>query len=809
MNVNLLQKTFLFLMICFFSNSYLNAENVLYSEDFNACTMPTGWLTGLNGTPAVWEIGTPNNPEAGGTSIDGTCMAYFDDNVLGADILPGTVRLTSPVIDASAYSSIILNLDVHFRSHDINATYLEIVLVNTVALTIQEQVTIYRQDVSGSLYSSFVSEEIDVSQFSGGSFQIAFGFNDGNGQSWWAGIDNLVVTGAGSISCANAETITVDGGCLSANNRTNAFEGALPACNDNTSSAIWYNFAAPASGTATIKTNARYNDLLTVFSGNCNSMVELTCTDADLYGFEGEKLMLTGLTPSANYLIRVSGVSGTFGATQGDFCIEVVDGGNVFFPPTNDLCSNAVPLTIDANCTEGHNYYATFDGPIPSLNNRSDASIWYSFMAPNSGEVIIHSGADFADVITVFNGSCGSLTEVGGTDFGQNLTLTGLTTNMTYYIQVTSFFNSINGEVCMQITTPPTAPNNDLCGNATHINIGETCTTGTNTLSGFEGVSTSCVVKPQHSIWYSFNAPASGRTKMKTGADFPHVVSVFSGTCGTMTEQGCYLNPDRCGEAVAFNNLVPGALYYVQIASAENPFGYIQGDVCLQILDNENPPIKLKVKAFLEGMYDTNTGSMSTDLSIGGYVPFDQPYNRTPWNYEGNECSAFIPSTVVDWVLIELRDATDKDVIVASKASLLLADGTIADGGRDGVLFDGIVENGQYYVVLRHRNHLAVLSSTLVTLPNEDTYDFSLDASLASGTAQMKDMGDGSFALIGGDFTGDGVITVLDFNLYSTQASLLNTYISGDINGDQSVTVADFNLYQINSSIIGVEEIRY
>lgn len=60
-----------------------------------------------------------------------------------------------------------------------------------------------------------------------------------------------------------------------------------------------------------------------------------------------------------------------------------------------------------------------------------------------------------------------------------------------------------------------------------------------------------------------------------------------------------------------------------------------------------------------------------------------------------------------------------------------------------------------------------------------------------------------------GDINADGVITVADFNLYSTETSKINVYSPADLDMNKNVTVADFNLYKANSSKIGIPEIKY
>ncbi len=60
----------------------------------------------------------------------------------------------------------------------------------------------------------------------------------------------------------------------------------------------------------------------------------------------------------------------------------------------------------------------------------------------------------------------------------------------------------------------------------------------------------------------------------------------------------------------------------------------------------------------MEGPF--NGTDMNTDLTDLTYVPLNQPYNTSPWNYTGTESVGSIPnSDVVDWILIELRDAAN------------------------------------------------------------------------------------------------------------------------------------------------------
>ena len=225
-------------------------------------------------------------------------------------------------------------------------------------------------------------------------------------------------------------------------------------------------------------------------------------------------------------------------------------------------------------------------------------------------------------------------------------------------------------------------------------------------------------------------------------------------------------------------------------------------------LTTQNLPVRLK--AYLQGAYNPEITAMSNTLQNSNLLPLQQPYNSEPWNYTGNEAFAnknLFPSNVVDWVLVEVRDAANENAFLTSKAALLLQDGTVRDVSLDveeGVYFSGLDANTDYRFALRHRNHLAVMTSTAFSLPNATAYNFSMAASQALGENQLQEVEAGVFALSSGDFDGNSVMTVLDFNLYFSQLATLNAYTLGDANLDGKVTVADYSLYVPNSSLIGV-----
>ncbi|MBK8470945.1 MAG: choice-of-anchor B family protein [Sphingobacteriales bacterium] len=221
-------------------------------------------------------------------------------------------------------------------------------------------------------------------------------------------------------------------------------------------------------------------------------------------------------------------------------------------------------------------------------------------------------------------------------------------------------------------------------------------------------------------------------------------------------------------------------------------------------------PTAVHCRLILGGAYQATSGLMRNNLSAN-LLPTAQPYNTAPWYYQGNETIANPPADAVDWILVELRPVANIEQITAQTAVLLHQDGTLtAANGASGAQFSGVAA-GTYYIVVRHRNHLAVISQTPVSLPNTASNAYDVTAqNAAMGNNQTYFVGNGDvYALRPGDFNANGIITVEDYNLYTTQIAQINTYLSGDLTLDGNVTVHDFNQYLPQASIIGISVVRY
>ena len=164
---------------------------------------------------------------------------------------------------------------------------------------------------------------------------------------------------------------------------------------------------------------------------------------------------------------------------------------------------------------------------------------------------------------------------------------------------------------------------------------------------------------------------------------------------------------------------------------------------------------------------------------------------------------------IVDWVLVELMDHNFGTI--ERKAALLKSDGEVVDATTGSTLiFCNLDQTETYYVVMRHRNHLDIISTNPIPINNGTiNYDFTIVENIMGGEDQLVELSNGIYGILSGDFDGNGTITVSDFILFIQQLSTINQYIQSDANLDGSVTLTDFNLLLPNISKLGVLPIRY
>ncbi|WP_420572841.1 hemagglutinin protein [Kordia sp.] len=214
------------------------------------------------------------------------------------------------------------------------------------------------------------------------------------------------------------------------------------------------------------------------------------------------------------------------------------------------------------------------------------------------------------------------------------------------------------------------------------------------------------------------------------------------------------------------------------------------------------PSFKIKIDpiVFLQGpLFSQNTtGLMNDDLRSNNYIPTTSPYadnatvDTSVFTITGN-------NAIVDWVWIELRQENNNTKIVTAKSALLQRDGDVValDGSSTLVLNAAL---GNYHVVIKHRNHLSVMSANPISLSKNSTTTVNFtDNSIASfGSNAQVELASTELALWAGNVNGDDIVQYSGTNpdVPSILSEVLNN--SGNFLNFPTYIVQGYNIHDIN-----------
>lgn len=184
----------------------------------------------------------------------------------------------------------------------------------------------------------------------------------------------------------------------------------------------------------------------------------------------------------------------------------------------------------------------------------------------------------------------------------------------------------------------------------------------------------------------------------------------------------------------------------------------------------------LNVKAYLQGYY-VGSGQMA-DVLLNQGVHTN-------------------PSLDADTLQVQLREPNAPYNLVFQKNVILKQDGSLS------VASTGIIGQS-YYLVIKHRNHIASWSTHPILINTLTQYDFSIAANRVYGDNQHE-VESGIFAFYTGDINQDGIIDGLDYNEWENDSNnFAGGYFSTDLNGDGIVDGLDFIYWeQNNNNFIG------
>ena len=226
-------------------------------------------------------------------------------------------------------------------------------------------------------------------------------------------------------------------------------------------------------------------------------------------------------------------------------------------------------------------------------------------------------------------------------------------------------------------------------------------------------------------------------------------------------------------------------------------FGETQ-DYIVNIID----PTKVVVaaKVFLQGaIINPNTGEeslMRDDLRIaGGIYGTTSPYSDGATISNAVAMDDAGPNSMVDWVWVELRDATDPTIVIEGKSGVLQRDGDLVDVNDDRItplVFNATA--GNYHLVVNHRNHLPIRTAATISLSNATTaVNLSNDINtINGGSSAIINMGNGILAMLGGDFDENGQIQSTDLNQVISRLGS-SGYNEADIDMNGQIQTIDIN----------------
>ena len=440
-----------------------------------------------------------------------------------------------------------------------------------------------------------------------------------------------------------------------------------------------------------------------------------------------------------NYSIPVTGACGTENAT-----------GTITVTPNNTITlSSAVGTDAQTKCintaitdityiTTGATG-ATFSG-LPTGVSGS----WIANVVTISGTPSVSGSNTYTVTLT---GGCGTITTTG-------------TVNVSSTSSVSSSVTSCNTYTWSGSTYTTSGTYTKTLTNAASCDSVHTLTLTINSSNTGSSSAAACDTYTWSGSTYTTSGAYTKTLTNVAGCDSVHTLSLTinysSSSSVTVSQLGCYtwaLN------AVTYTVSGSYSLTYT------NAIGC---DSIVTLYLTITPGVYLNAKAILSGPYVAAAALMHDSLRVNGLIPTTEPYTSSPYNKaavggtSGETVSNAIlnvsgSNAIADWVFIELRDAASNGTVVANNRALIQRDGDIVSStdGTSPVYFP-TVANGNYFVSIKHRNHLGVMSLNAISFSGCSTTSIDFTTSnavyttLCANPAQRKQIGS-VYALWAGD----------------------------------------------------------
>jgi len=343
------------------------------------------------------------------------------------------------------------------------------------------------------------------------------------------------------------------------------------------SNSVWYSITPAFTGILKASTGGSdYDTLLSAYTGTCGALTSVACNDDS--GSLSTSNISFAVTAGTTYLIEVTSY--------------LPDGGtlmlNVFVPTpfTNDNCGNATVIGSLPYYEPGlDTTTATTEVSDPVQTCTDDQnlnSVWYSITPGFTGAIrVTTAGSDYDTVLTAHTGACGALTEVtcndeSSTDSTSEVEF-AVTAGTTYLIEATGYSGGDGGGNLVLSASMVPPPANDNCASPTAIGavpFAEELDTLGATTEVSDPVNSCSGSTGNRSVWYSVTPTFSGKLGVSTqGSDYDTVVSVYTGTCGALTEVACDNDSGYQNTSIVNFDVTSGTTYLIRVSNLSDLVG--------------------------------------------------------------------------------------------------------------------------------------------------------------------------------------------------------------------------------------------
>lgn len=236
-------------------------------------------------------------------------------------------------------------------------------------------------------------------------------------------------------------------------------------------------------------------------------------------------------------------------------------------------------------------------------------------------------------------------------------------------------------------------------------------------------------------------------------------------------------------------------------SNAEIHLPYFIGNFC-----TTTSSVALSCKTLLQGAaLDASSGTMSNSLQTYSpcLLPTQDPYSgRSSYGQIDNPAGP--AGAIVDWIEIQVRSANDLSLILERKSLLLKTNGNIVE--VDGSIPTLRTQQEPVHLVIRHRNHLPVISQKILSFTGAISYDFTSGLAQAfsyAGDPNPMTIVNGTWCMWAGNAAEDEYLDGLDVSVADEAANLglFDAYLGADVNLDGYVDGIDIWIVSLSADL--------